>query len=278
MSRKRLKTLISHLSFPFDLIHNRDIKNNVVMIHLGRSGSTVLGDLLNQHSKVKWGGEIYAKHIKRNSNNFFEMLEFKHNMYDTLKKERRGVFKKIYGYEIKFYHLHFLGESLQKYLEKIRAMGVNKIIILERSNHLKLIVSSLVALENGVWHSKHEKPDSLTKIKMDVNDLWTDGESKTLIEFLNSYQESFKNTRAILKGTNTLNLNYEKDILNNPTEAYNEACKYLEVPPENPKTNYWRTTPHSLEDIIINFQEVKEYLKDTAFEWMLYDKNNMFFN
>ncbi|MCA9917728.1 MAG: hypothetical protein KC445_07245 [Anaerolineales bacterium] len=31
----------------------------VVMFHIGRSGSTVLADMLNQRNDLKWGNELY---------------------------------------------------------------------------------------------------------------------------------------------------------------------------------------------------------------------------
>lgn len=34
-------------------------ERNVVMFHCGRCGSSVVGGLLNQHTKVRWAGEIF---------------------------------------------------------------------------------------------------------------------------------------------------------------------------------------------------------------------------
>ena len=33
----------------------------LVMIHPGRSGSTVLGSMLNQHSAIRWDREIFTR-------------------------------------------------------------------------------------------------------------------------------------------------------------------------------------------------------------------------
>ena len=39
-------------------------KGNIFMLHIGRVGSTVLADLLNQHSQIHWDGEFYPKQHK----------------------------------------------------------------------------------------------------------------------------------------------------------------------------------------------------------------------
>lgn len=46
------KTALKYMASPLR-------SGNIVMFHIGRSGSTVLGDLLDQHSSVYWDGEIY---------------------------------------------------------------------------------------------------------------------------------------------------------------------------------------------------------------------------
>jgi hypothetical protein len=38
---------------------------NVMMFHAGRSGSTVLGDLLGQHPRVFWDSEIFQTSSER---------------------------------------------------------------------------------------------------------------------------------------------------------------------------------------------------------------------
>jgi len=39
---------------------NRIPKRKIAMLHLGRCGSTVLGNLLSQHAALYWGEEIYS--------------------------------------------------------------------------------------------------------------------------------------------------------------------------------------------------------------------------
>ncbi len=40
-------------------IISKELKGCVAMFHVGRSGSTVLGDLLDQHPDIFWDSEIY---------------------------------------------------------------------------------------------------------------------------------------------------------------------------------------------------------------------------
>ena len=132
-------------------------KINVVMFHIGRSGSTVLSDLLGQHSRVFWDGQIYER--------LFEQLEAsstrvapgsvaRHNAITALQFRMRAAGERVYGFEVKFFHLRCFGIDLKEYVAHLRALGFTHFVILERRNYLRKILSSVVAHRVG-----HVSPD-----------------------------------------------------------------------------------------------------------------------
>ena len=74
-------------------------KGNIVLFHIGRSGSTLLGDMLNQNPHIYWDGEVYNNILKKHQKltiNPFNYLNSK--MYYSGKN-------KFYGFEVKFFHI-----------------------------------------------------------------------------------------------------------------------------------------------------------------------------
>jgi len=236
------------------------------MIHLGRSGSTVLGDLLRQHSQIKWGGEIYAYIL-----NFYINGKFvkKNLAIWYLKNCVRGTLQKYYGFEFKFYHLRFLNEHLPEYLEKIKNLGVDKFILLERKNYLRVIVSYLLAQETHLWHSTEDVNSEPGTIILNPNLIRIDYEQKALIQFLNEFRDNFKELEELLSDQNILQLNYEEHILEDPMKGYQIACDYLKIKPERSLLRHKRISKYKLSDIISNYEEIERYLMNTPYYWML---------
>lgn len=132
----------------------------VALFHIGRSGSTMLGDLLDQHSAIAWDGEIYEhafQRVERKTGPLFlssdtSLLELCMQPWSELLppdaleylQERIALTQKsVYGFEVKFFHLRFFGMSLVDYVEGLKNLGFDAFVILKRRNLLRAIVSSL---------------------------------------------------------------------------------------------------------------------------------------
>jgi hypothetical protein len=240
-------------------------QQNIMMLHAGRTGSSVLADLLNQHEQIKWDGEIYfhyPKYLK-----FFTTNPIKFLNYRTFQKS-----SKFYGFEIKaleYQHLDmFIRLDLPEYLTEIEKLGFNKYIFLIRNNLLQRYISILQMLESGLLHSrtKQAKP---RKIKINVNKVWDQGEKLNLVEYLRVFDKRYKWVEEILKGKNVLILSYEDDIKNDPLIGYKKVCNFLQVEVLNPEVKLKRTNPFSLKETIENYSDVEKALINTEFEWML---------
>lgn len=243
---------------------------NMVMFHLGRSGSTVLTDLLAQHPQVFWDGEIYEE--------LFRQLERKgqasqagHLPVDPMellgqRMNRTG--QAFYGFEVKFFHLKLLGMTLQNFVERLHDLGF-VYLVLERKNYLRKIVSSLVARQTSRYHRPPRVKRSLTQIKLDLDHISIDRATRPLITCLQDYAESFGVLKTLLAGQHVLWLTYEDDILADPWRGYQRACQFLNLQPLPARLHYGKTNPFTLNELVTNFQELECYLRGTSFEWML---------
>lgn len=251
----------------------------IVMFHVGRSGSTVLGDLLNQNKDILWDGEIYhpflleLRELKKQGWNAeqdaFPFPPIKLVRDRLLLHKLTQFSKRIYGCEVKFFHLKRARIELKNYINYLESLGFSKYLILERKNYLKVIVSSLLSNQKKKsFHIPSQATTQLSRVQIDVNNLKTDGERKTLLEFLKNYRESFQTLENSLQTRRILKLTYEDDIFDDPRIGARRVCDFLEVPYRAGKTRYGKTNPFSLKEMIVNFDEVQQVLKGTPFEWM----------
>jgi hypothetical protein len=271
--------LLQPLFDRFELLVPKLWPKCTMMFHVGRSGSTVLGNLLGQSEEIFWDGEIYHPFLK-----YLKQLTKQgwNPQTDKLPLEPNKVLrnrmalgkilyvnKTIYGCESKFYHLKRMNITIQRYLEDLESLGFKYFIILERKNYLRTIISSLISNRKlKKFHLTSEIKPHLNQIRVDVDNFKTDGERKPLIKFLQDHRDDFQNLENLLRDRRVLKLTYEEDISENPQIAMRRVCEFLDTEYREGKIQYRKTNPFPLKDIIINYDEVKQALKGTPFEWM----------
>jgi hypothetical protein len=248
---------------------------NIAMFHVGRCGSTVLGDMLDQHPMIHWDGEIYERLLK--SNRISQDVTQKSSLHiaadpiGLLTSHMRRAGRQYYGIEVKPFHLDLLGIDLNHFLRALEAKRFNHLIILQRRNHLRKIVSSTIAHKTRQFHRSANSSSLMTKIHLDLEHVQIDRQEKPLIEFLGEYTAFFDTLGQLLSPRNRLWLTYEDDVSPNPQMAYRRVCAFLGVVPGNaPAVRYGITNPYPLPEVITNFAQVEARLKGTEFEWMLY--------
>ena len=246
---------------------------NIAMFHFGRSGSTVLGDMLDQHPQIFWDSEIYEPFTQ-----VWEKQKSLSGAIDTtvaptniLCKRMTQAGKNFYGFEVKFFHLKLANVELSDYVEDIQKLGVKSFVVLERKNHLRKIVSSLVASQVSQYHQSSNKKAQLNQVKINVDNVEVDRDSKPLIDYLQDYQNSFSLLEKLLENQKVLRLIYEEDISIDPTQGYRRVCNFLGIVPRPVLIHYSKTNPFKLSEVISNFEEVKRTLSETSFEWMLHE-------
>jgi hypothetical protein len=239
-------------------------QGNIAMFHAGRSGSTVLGDLLGRHPNIFWDGEIYVGYFqkwrkKRVLNGAQDFLD------EAVQLLRRGMThspKPFYGFEVHSYHLQVANVTLQDYIERINDMGISHFIILVRKNILRKILSAIIAQKISQYHQGLQKEVALTRIDINI---------KNLVERLQNQYKYYSMLEDLLKSRKVLRLTYEDDIQNDPLVGYKRICQFLDIEYIEARARLGRTNPFNLSDMILNFGEVERTLRGTPFEWMLYD-------
>jgi hypothetical protein len=246
--------------------------SKVVMLHIGRCGSTVVAKLLEQHRNIYWANELYEPIFKQwdRLNPGFTVAE---NMpippIEFLKLSIPKACAKTYGFEIKPYHFRLMNISFEEFIEKIEMLGFQHFILLDRKNKLRKIISSIKAKKSGVYHLQKGSTPNFQKIKIPLDNIEIDHESKSLLKFIDDYINDMDAINDILKNKNILKLNYEDDIEKNPINAYEKICDFIGVKKIKPTISLSKTTPFPVRDLIENYDDVVNCLNCSSHGWML---------
>lgn len=261
--------VVRRLHYKYNEIKNKKIRQqNIAMMHIGRVGSTVIGDMMNQHPDIFWDGEPFEKLMRIGSekpDNFVET---------TIRKSQNKQISKLFSFATKFLPEQHLWEEcidmdLESYIKLLQNMGFKRYIIIKRKNYLRQVISILVGEKKKKWHSKKEVNEA-TKINVPINNFESEYKLKLpLIDYFNRIDRQYSLLEEILNPDQVLIINYEKDIMNDPFKAYNKVCGFMGVKSLSPKINFRKTNPFLLNEMIDNFEEVKMSLKNTKYSWML---------
>lgn len=251
-------------------------QQSVAMIHLGRCGSTVLGNMLADHPNIFWAGEIYEELFQEFKKAGHEPHSFQNlitNPVRTVTESRarlRARMAAIYGFEIKPFHSELIDVPLDALIQGLEREGFDHFIILDRRNRLKKICSALLALKTGRFSYGLNEKIEMKTVYLDVESIEIEYNCKPLIELLKGYDQAFSNLSTYLENRNTLELFYEDDIEHDPLHGYKRVCDFLAVEPSTKaKVPNKKITNRPLSSVIQNFDEVQNYLKDSGYEWML---------
>jgi len=245
----------------------RGKRKYVVMLHEGRCGSQVLGNMLDEHGDIHWAGEIFEPHMGVETDVRGERL-----LQRVIDASRASGRSKVYGLEIKYLSQLQLSDQcldmdLGELVASLRALGFTYFIVLHRMNHLRRTVSAQVGRKQGKWHSC-KKADKPTRVRIDVDSVESGRERKFLLDVFADMDRDFKRVSELL-ADQALFMTYEDDVCADPRAGYEKICTFLGVECENPEISLRRTNPFSYEQIVENFDDVKAVLRGTQYEWML---------
>ena len=244
---------------------------NIASFHLGRSGSRLLGDLLKQHPRVVWEGELFSP----------GRLESIAARWPRLTRDRLTILKlrmqiagsRCFGFETQPPQVEYMDMSISEYVQRLEDLGFGHFIILERKNHLRRIVSMMVARKTSQWHRAPGESSPLVRIELDVDRLLLsrgrDTERRSLVAHLQREQDSMATLKEILGDRRLLCLTYEDDIVGHPEIAYRQVCEFAGMGYHRATVRFEKTNPFELSDVLTNFSEVERALYGTDFEWML---------
>jgi hypothetical protein len=218
----------------------------------GRSGSTLMVDLMNSHPDVLSLGEILQNNVitnVRNPRKFAEGL-------CTLSK------KPACGFKVKVYQL----EGAQRKDPAVVLADFHqhgwKIIYLVRRNLLRHAISDIRSEKTGQFHNVQ---------KSDGDRSTTGKRSKihvTIEELMQAIQfrvDCISKEERALKPLPHLTIEYEKDLLDPDAQrdAMNRIFAYLNLPPHDAETSFRKVTSKNIADDVENFDELERALKKT---------------
>jgi LPS sulfotransferase NodH len=256
-----LRAAVNGIRHPFALRHN------VAMFHIGRCGSTVLGNLLNQHPDIYWAGELFVAMPKRHKDVAPGPGALK-TIIDRSRQRGRPTGKPFYGFELKYLpqqHLRerFINLSLEDCVAHLRRLGFSRFIVLHRENYLRQAVSVEVGRRQGHWHAR------ATRVTLDLNAFRSAAKRAPLLEHFRSLDRHHAKLTELLARDQVLHLSYERDILHDPGQAYRQTCAFLGVAPGSPRVDLARTNPFTYDAMVANMADVRALLRDTEYAWML---------
>jgi hypothetical protein len=248
---------------------------NVIMFHIGRCGSTVVGDMLNQHQHIYWASELYQpifSEWQRNNAGKEIAGEMPEDAIELLQRDMRMALHHYYGFEIKPYHFRLIGYTPETFLHHADSLGFTHFIILDRRNRLRKIISSIIAHQKiGKYHIDDMTKSRLMRISVNPEIVEIDFDAKPLLAYLSDYDKQIEELESLLEGRRVLRLSYEEDIQVDPNIAYSRICEFLGLQRGDVSVNLARTNPFPVRDMIGNIDEVEKTLCGTPYEWMLDD-------
>ena len=134
-----------------------------MILHNGRCGSTVVGNLLAQNPNMHWASELYepmfAKWKEENQQEFAYLAKepIVENPIAILKNSMNEVTKPYYGFAIKPSQFCLVNSSATKFLTQSFLLNFTYFILIRRKNSLRQIVSDKVARKENIWHIHTDK-------------------------------------------------------------------------------------------------------------------------
>lgn len=220
-----------------------------VIFGRGRSGSTLLVDMLDSHPDISCLGEIMRYPPIRP----VQYAEAALGCADG----------NVVGFKLLSYQVRNLWFDSQR--SNLRQWIVdNRVIVfrVQRSDLLRHAVSNLYAKHRRTFHSTDAKSSLHRPFHIDPNELikWMEG-SEGHLDFENSWLEDIEFE----------NITYESDLANGVQQeaTRNRLLDILELDRSEYSTKYKRVTPRCLQTLIENYDEVHRHLKGTKYEVFL---------
>lgn len=225
-------------------------QNKFLLFSSGRSGSTLLLDLLHSDHSIYCDGELLKRKVL-----------YPKQLID-IRSHREDV--STYGFKLLSYQLRDVQQSIedkQAFLNMLVDEGY-KIIHLGRENRLRQVVSIFYAMDQNNWHNRGKTSLTRSPIELDIDKL------DTMLKGLEGLSD-FEN--EILQNVSHLKINYETDLLQAAKHqtTVNRVCQFLDIPNIRSKTNLKKSTPIRWEDVITNFSEFEAYLLNSPYQKFL---------
>ena len=239
------------------------------IFHVGRCGSTVLTDLLEQHPDVHSDGETYVRVLEQARATGRTPHEIAGDPADYVQRRLRRAGAKWFMFDLKFDHVDRLEGSIERYVADLAAMGVDRFVVLRRRNLLRKFASQHMAVQRGAYHSTDATARRRIRVHLDVEELSVDGIIAPIGEHLRRITEQYETFDRIAADHAVLHLDYEDDLLADPLIGHGKVLDHVGLRPHVPSIRMQKLNPYPLAEIVENHADVVAALTGTPHEWML---------
>ena len=244
----------------------------VLMLHVGRCGSTVLANLLAQNPRIFWDGKLPRKAQQLYGPEGAARID--HGAWTKAQFPISG--DRFYGFEFKILADQYpaiFNTSTEEFLDTCRRIGVTHYILLARRNTLRHVVSHYASKSRGNWHAQTGEKVQKKEFALDLEAVTTGrAPGRPLRDYIAEVEAAHARVRAQLAGENFLELEYERDIDEAGAEAaYGRICEFLGVAPGAVEIRNRKMNPYPLDSVLTNYSAVAQALDGTEFAWMARD-------
>lgn len=222
-----------------------------VIFGQGRTGSTLLVDLLNSHPEIACEYEIFngQRHL------FNGKVSFPYRFLRGMEVRNAN---KVFGFKVKVYQLT-LHQQIDPgtFLKRLKSKGY-QIIYLRRNNFLEHALSGLNARKTKRFHVVNGQTNRMKSVEIGAEELKRSMQNRKL------YQQ---NELDYLKGHHYFEVEYERDLKfsDQHQRIGNELFDFLGLEKAPVKTQLRKVLKNTAKDQLTNYEELKTYFEATPF-------------
>jgi LPS sulfotransferase NodH len=228
----------------------REPATKFIIFGRGRSGSSLLVSLLDSHEQIHCDGELLKRRV------LFPL--------NYIKCRTALSQHEVYGFKLLSYHMDVQRIRDPRHLvTTLHELGY-KIIYLRRLNMLRHALSNIYARHRGAFHKKATDGEAADKKEMHVD-----------LEQLNFWLQRSEEMSAIeeraIAGLPHIEVIYENDLLHSSCHQHtaDRIASFLNIPAKKVDTAFRRITSDTLQDFVLNYEEVEQYIAQTKYESFL---------
>jgi Stf0 sulphotransferase. len=254
MKQKILPTIIK-TKFQFGAylhaFNKSKVSKKFVIFGQGRTGSTLLVDLLNSHPNIHCDGEIFSKKRHLFNGKIWFPYRFLRGM------EMRNT-NKVFGFKIKIYQLTRHQQiDPGRFLSTLESKDY-QIIYIRRNNFLEHALSSLNANKTKQFHVMKGTSHLKKSVKLTAEELERGMQKRKAFQ---------QNELNHLKGRTYFEVQYERDLKSSDQHQNicNKLFDFLELESVPVQTNLQKVLKKSAKEQLTNYEDLKDYFESTFF-------------
>lgn len=223
-----------------------------VIFSRGRSGSTLLTDLLDSHPQIHCEGELFRHRL----------------LCPRLYLKAKSVLSDAdaYGFKLLSYQIWKVQPIRRptRFVDELHSRGY-KVVYLRRKNILRHALSNLYARHSGAF-AHRSSGDGVNQEKMSVD-------LDELVRWMQSSERLAAFEQQALKRVPHLDLCYEDDLQQTHTQqaAVDRVVDYLGLPVADVRTDLIKITPSTISGFVENDAELVRFIASSRYAKHLED-------